>query len=80
MDEIFELVTLIQTKKITQIPIVLYGKDFWTPMLQFMQKKMIKEYKTISKEDLDIIHLVDSVDEAYKYITKHVDPCTPRQV
>lgn len=80
MDELFEIITLIQTKKITKIPVVLYGKDFWEPMFAFMEKTMLKKYKTISKEDLDIIHLVDSVDEAYKYILKNVDPCTPRQV
>lgn len=80
MDELFELVTLIQTKKITKIPIVLYGKDFWEPLLDFAEKTMLKKYKTIGREDLEILHLVDSVDEAYKYITKHVDPCTPRQI
>lgn len=80
MDEFFELVTLIQTGKISSIPIVLYGKDFWSPLLEFMKKKLLREYKTISKEDLDIFHLVDSVDEAYEYIVKNVDPCTPRQI
>jgi len=80
MDELFELVTLIQTKKITPVPIVLFGKDFWNPFIDFMKQTLIREYKTISKEDLDIVHVVDSVDEAYKYITKYVDPCSPRQV
>lgn len=80
MDELFELVTLIQTRKITKVPIVLYGKQFWTPLLAFLRQKMLKENRMIHKEDMEIFHLVDSVDEAYKYITKQVDPCTPRQV
>jgi uncharacterized protein (TIGR00730 family) len=80
LDELFEIITLIQTKKITAIPVVLYGKDFWEPVLEFARTKMIKEYKTISPEDLDLMHLVDSVDEAVEYITAHVDPCAPRQV
>jgi hypothetical protein len=80
MDEFFELVTLVQTHKISRVPIVLYGKEFWTPLIEFMKKEMLKERKTIGKEDLEIFHLVDSVDEAYKYITKHVNPCAPRQV
>ena len=80
MDELFEMVTLIQTNKITPVPIVLYDSEFWNPLLDFFKKTLLREYKTISKEDLDIIHVVDSVDEAYKYIIKHVDPCTPRQV
>lgn len=80
MDEFFELVTLVQTNKITKIPIILYDKEFWMPLIAFFKKQMLREYKTISKEDLEIFHLVDSVDEAYKYIIKHVDPCTPRQI
>jgi uncharacterized protein (TIGR00730 family) len=79
MDELFELVTLIQTKKIEPIPIVLYGKDFWKPMLQYFEKTLLNEYKTISKEDLDIIHLVDDVDEAYDYILKTVGDKCKRQ-
>tara|TARA_B100000745_G_scaffold278841_1_gene210063 strand:- start:4049 stop:4789 length:741 start_codon:yes stop_codon:yes gene_type:complete len=70
MDEFFELVTLIQTKKIEPIPIVLYGKDYWEPLITFFKKTMLKEYKTISKEDMELFHLVDSVDEAVKYISK----------
>lgn len=79
LDELFEIITLIQTKKISQIPVILYGKHFWTPLLAFIQERMLREYKTISPEDLDIVHLVDSVDEAYQYILKHVDVKGPRQ-
>lgn len=80
MDEFFELVTLIQTNKISKIPIVLYGKDYWGPLLKFFEDSMLKKYKTISKEDLKLFHLVDSVDDAHDYIIGHVDPKTPKQV
>ncbi len=80
MDEFFELVTLIQTKKIEPIPIVLYGKDFWTPLVKFFETSMLKEYKTISKKDLDLFHVVDSVDEAVKYITKVTKGKKARQI
>lgn len=80
MDEFFELVTLIQTKKIEPVPIVLYGKEFWNPLLQYFEKSLLKKYKTISKEDLEIFHVVDSVDEAYKYIMKVVDTKCVRQI
>lgn len=73
LDEFFELVTLIQTKKIEPLPIICFGKDFWMPLLQYFEKDLLKKHKTISKEDLDIFHLVDSVDEAYDYILKNVD-------
>lgn len=80
MDEFFEMLTLIQTHKIERIPIVLYGKEFWTPLLKWFETDLLKKYKTISKEDLDLIKVVDSVDEAYKYIVKETkDKCT-RQV
>lgn len=80
LDEFFEIVTLIQTKKIERIPIILYGKDFWEPLMRFFEKDLMKKHKTISPEDMELFHLVDSVDEAYKYIMKTVPKCSPRQI
>ncbi len=80
LDELFEIMTLIQTKKIEPIPVVLYGKEYWEPLIRFFEKDLMKKHKTISPEDLDIFHLVDSVDEAYKYITKNVEKCNTRQI
>lgn len=80
MDELFELVTLIQTKKIEAIPIVLFGKEYWTPLMKWMETELLKKYKTISKEDLEIMHIVDSIDEAVKYITKSVNGKSVRQL
>jgi uncharacterized protein (TIGR00730 family) len=80
LDEFFEIITLIQTKKIPPLPVVLYGKDYWEPLLRFFEKDLLKKFKTISKEDLELFHLVDSVDDAYKYILKNVDCSNIRQV
>lgn len=80
MDELFEIITLVQTKKISRVPIILYGKDFWNPMVKWIEETMYKKYKTIKKEDMDIFHLVDSVEEAHDYIMKKTDLCTPKQV
>ena len=80
MDEFFELLTLIQTKKIEKIPIVLYGRDFWEPLMDFFKSHMIEKFKTINKEDLELIHVVDSVEEAVKYIVKNVDTKNSIQV
>lgn len=80
LDEFFEIVTLIQTKKIEPVPIVLFGKDYWTPLLKFFEQDLLKKHKTISKEDLELFHLVDSVEEAYKYILKNVDCNHIRQI
>ena len=73
MDEFCELLTLIQTKKIERIPIVLYGKEFWDPLVEFFKNTMQKKYQTVNKEDIDLFQVVDSVDEAVKYILKNVD-------
>jgi len=80
LDEFFEIVTLIQTKKIEPLPVVLYGKDYWEPLLRWFEKDLLKKHKTISKEDLEIFHLVDTVDDAYKYILKNVDCKNTKQV
>lgn len=80
LDELFEIVTLIQTKKISKIPIVLYGKAFWTPLLSYMKEVLVKQYETIDADDIDMFNLVDSVDEAHEFIRIHVDVSAPRQM
>ena len=70
LDELFEIMTLIQTKKISAIPVVLYGKEFWAPLVAWLQDELIKKYETMSQSDMEIFHLVDTVDEADDYITK----------
>lgn len=80
LDEFFEIVTLIQTKKIERVPIILFGTDYWNPLLQWFEKSLLKKFKTISKEDLDLFVVVDSVDDAYKYILKNVDCNNVRQI
>lgn len=80
MDEFFEIITLIQTKKIERIPVVLYGKHYWEPLLRYCKDTLLEEYETISPEDLDLFVIVDSVEEAMKYILKNVDTKNPRQL
>jgi len=68
LDELFEILTLVQTNKIKRIPIILYDKEYWTPLLTLFEEHLLKRYKTISKSDLDLYQLVDSPDEAYEAI------------
>ena len=72
LDEFFEIVTLVQTKKIRKVPIILYGKDYWNPLLGFIEKTIYREYAAIDETDMALYTLVDSVDEAYQYITANV--------
>jgi uncharacterized protein (TIGR00730 family) len=72
LDEFLEILTLVQTRKIKRIPIILYNKGYWTPLLKFFENHLLKEYQTIDKADLSLYHVVDSVDEAYESILKLV--------
>ncbi len=72
-DELFEMLTLIQTKKIEPIPIVLYGSAFWNPFVELFKQQLLAEYNVISPEDLELFTVVDSVDEAVDYILAHID-------
>jgi predicted Rossmann-fold nucleotide-binding protein len=60
---------LIQTKKIEQFPVVLMGKDYWTPLLTMLQTML--NAGTISAEDLDLMLVTDSVADAMAHIEKH---------
>ncbi len=72
LDEFFEIVTLVQTKKIRSVPIVLFGKAYWEPLFAFIETTLYEKHKAIDKEDMALYALVDSVDEAYAYIIEHV--------
>jgi predicted Rossmann-fold nucleotide-binding protein len=67
LDEIFETLTLIQTGKIEEFPIVLVGREYWAPMLAFLEGTMVAR-GTIDPEDLARIAVTDSVDEVVECI------------
>lgn len=69
LDEVFETATLIQTGKIREFPLVLMGKEFWAPLLQFMSERLVKA-RTIDAEDLARIIVTDSAEEAARAITE----------
>jgi hypothetical protein len=68
MDEFFEVVTLLQTKKLKPIPIILYGSEFWTPLMDFCRKIMLEKYKTVSEEDFNLFTITDDDDLVIKTI------------
>ncbi|ANU08788.1 TIGR00730 family Rossman fold protein [Paraurantiacibacter namhicola] len=69
-DELFELLTLIQTGKMKPIPIMLFGKDFWSRVVDF---DAIAEEGTISRKDLDLFHWCETADEAWEHIRDFYD-------
>ena len=70
LDECFESLTLVQTNKIYKIPIILFGVDFWSGLLDWLKDKPLA-YGTISEEDFDLFLLTDSVDEVVHAMNTH---------
>ncbi|MCS6873103.1 MAG: TIGR00730 family Rossman fold protein [Pyrinomonadaceae bacterium] len=69
LDELFEALTLIQTRKIRNFPLVLFGSQYWRGLLSWIASTMLKE-KNIDPEDLKIIYLTDSPKDAVEFISK----------
>lgn len=72
-DELFELLTLVQTKKTDRyVPIVLFGKDYWNSVLNL---EALVEWGTISPEDIYLMNQFDDVEAAFTYLTSELDRC-----
>ena len=71
LDELFEALTLIQTKRIKSFPVILIGQAYWSGMIDWLRNTMVREDK-ILPEDLDFIKIVDDPDEAVRHIQKFV--------
>lgn len=67
LDEVSEAITLIQTNKLISFPIVLAGKDFWDGLVNWLKKELLSN-QLISENDLNIFHVVDTVEDAVKII------------
>lgn len=70
MDELFETLTLVQTKTITQFPIVLFGKAYYKELWDMLEH--MAEKGTISREDMSLVLLTDDIDEAMQHIRKYI--------
>jgi uncharacterized protein (TIGR00730 family) len=70
MDEFFSTLTLIQTKSITQFPMVLFGIEFYRPLMDTIE--MMKREGTISEEDLSLVKFTDNIDEAMAHINSYL--------
>jgi len=68
MDEFFEILTLVQTKKIERVPIILVGSEFWQPIMDYSKNVLLDKFGTISKEDLDLFVVLDDEEEIMKIV------------
>ncbi|MFA6295056.1 MAG: TIGR00730 family Rossman fold protein [Candidatus Paceibacterota bacterium] len=69
-DELFNVLTLVQTGKIPRMPIILFNSKFWNQFHDFLAKEMYENNKTIEKHDLDLMTITDSMDEVINVIKK----------
>jgi uncharacterized protein (TIGR00730 family) len=69
LDELFEILTLVQTEKIEPTPIILFGKKYWKNLDKFIKKNLLKgDFAKIDEKDLDLYTITDSIDEALEII------------
>jgi uncharacterized protein (TIGR00730 family) len=73
LDEVFETATLIQTRKITNFPLILFGSDYWKPLQSFIEDTLLQS-GAISPEDTNILHVSDSVTEVSSLIREWASP------
>ena len=67
LDELFEALTLVQTKKVTKFPVILFGKSYWQGLYDWIQGA-VREGGKIGDDDLRLLHLTDDVDEAIQFV------------
>jgi uncharacterized protein (TIGR00730 family) len=69
LDELFETLTLIQTNKISKVPIILVGSEFWTGLKEWITDVVLNKFNNIAELDLDLLPIMDDTDEIVKLIT-----------
>ncbi len=78
MDEFFEVIDAMEQRMMTKSPVIMVGKEYWQPALDFLREKCCAEVGSVKKEQLDELHLVETAEEAYEYIKnvkEKMDPC-----
>lgn len=68
LDELFEAITLIQTKKIGKFPIILVGSEFWNGIMDWIKSTLLEKYNNVSQKDMDLFKIADTEDEVVEII------------
>ena len=77
MDELFEVLTLIQTNKITAVPVILVGSDFWGGLIDWIKQVMLGKFNNISPGDMDLLPITDDPEEVIRIINDYYTPDLP---
>lgn len=70
LDELFEVLTLVQTNKITPVPIVLMGTEFWEGLKSWIVNVMLESHHNINEKDLELFHITDDIEEVVRIINE----------
>jgi len=70
LDELFEALTLIQTKRMEPIPLILFGEKFWRSVINF---EFLADFGTIAPEDMNLLHFAETADDAWRIISAHYE-------
>ncbi|MDQ3108458.1 MAG: TIGR00730 family Rossman fold protein [Bacteroidota bacterium] len=70
LDELFESLTLVQTSKIANFPVVLVGTEYWGGLIDWIRQTLLEKEHNVNEGDLNLFHLVDTADEAVKIINE----------
>ncbi|HEY1663949.1 MAG TPA: TIGR00730 family Rossman fold protein [Verrucomicrobiae bacterium] len=71
LDELFEVLTLVQTERIPQFPLILFGSDYWRGLLKWMKSQMLDKHGYIGPDDLDLLKITDDPDEVVRIIMEY---------
>ncbi len=80
LDEFFEVLTLVQTQRIPEFPLILFGRDYWQGLLAWMKKSMEQNNKFISPGDLDLVTITDDPQEAITRILDYMRRVGPPEI
>ena len=69
LDELFEALTLVQTRKVTRFPVILFGTDYWAGLISWIRDTLVPSGK-VNPADIELLTLTDDVDEAVKFIVE----------
>ena len=70
LDELFDILTLIQTEKIPRIPVILVNKEYWTPLIGWIQEHLWRRHRAVERKDLRLYYVADDADDAYRLIRR----------
>src|SRR5690606_38602968 len=73
LDELFEALTLVQTKSSSPVPIILFGTKFWSGLIEWIREVLLEQEGNISPEDLDLLIVTDDIDEVVQTICHFYD-------